>query len=438
MFDMQMVLIFGITFGILIMTIFYTLIRYSYSKELIYLSYAFMQFFSLIFIISYSNLFFTNLFVQEIALLFATLSAIVFAIGFYEGRFFPTISNYKELIVNTILLNVVILTSFYHYMIFEYLPYTVIYAILFVSIIFNLKMGFKPIVIYVVGWSIFCFLLFVFDFKTYYIEQGFVDIVIVAFAIEAVLFTISIAYQYNSLKNQSKDFEQMLLQQSKLAKSGEMIVNITHQFRQPLNNISYILMNIKKRFENQNLDEKYFDKKINQANDQLQFMSKTIDDFSEFYKPSKQKEDFLVRQALENSITVLSANLKKRDIRLDFDFDANEDIKIHGIKNELSQVILALVSNSIEALNGIEDPYIKLYVKANEAEVVISVEDNAKGIKEKDLEKIFQPYFSTKTTGTGIGLYLVKIIIEESFDSKIEVENKKEGVIFTLFFEKTI
>lgn len=135
-------------------------------------------------------------------------------------------------------------------MLFEYLPYTIIYAILFISVAFNLNQGFKPTIIYVGGWSIFCFILFVFDFKSYYEVRGFVDIVLVAFAIEAVLFTLSVAYKYNNLQKQSKSFENMLLQQSKLAKSGEMIANITHQFRQPLNNLSYILINMKKKFEN--------------------------------------------------------------------------------------------------------------------------------------------------------------------------------------------
>ena len=438
MFDFQMVLTFGITFGILIMTIFYTFIQYLYSKELIYLSYALMQLFSLLYIVSYSQLFFVNELIKEIALVGATLSAVVFAVGFYEGRYFPTINTQKELIINTILLNVVILTSFYHYMLFEYLPYTVIYAILFISVIFNLKMGFKPTLIYVLGWSLFCIILFISDFKSYYIEQGFLDIVLVAFAIEAVLFTISVAYQYSSLKNENKDYEQMLFQQTKLAKSGEMIANITHQFRQPLNNIAYILMNVKKRFENDRLDSDYFEKKFVQANDQLQFMSKTIDDFKEFYKPSKIKEDFYVKEALQNAITILSANIKKSNIDLNFNFDANEDIKVHGIKNELSQVILALVSNAIEALKSIEEPYISLYVTANDAEVTIKVKDNAQGIKDEDLEKIFDPYFSTKKSGTGLGLYLVKMIIDESFQGTIEVENKTQGAQFTLRFEKAI
>jgi len=285
MSNINMILTYGITFGILLMTIVYTLVRYIHLRELIYLAYCFMQAFSLLFIISYSKIFDISFFVQEIGLIFASLSAVVFAIGFYEGKFFPKISNYKELIVNTLLFNVVILTAFYHYMLFEYLPYTIIYAILFVSVVFNPSEGSKPILVYVIGWSIFCFVLFVLDFKSYYVTQGYMDIVLIAFAIEAVLFTMSVAYKYNSLQNQSNSYEEMLLQQSRLAKSGEMIANITHQFRQPLNNLSYILMNLRKRYENKKLDEVYFDKKVNQANEQVQFLSKTIEDFKSFYAP---------------------------------------------------------------------------------------------------------------------------------------------------------
>ncbi len=438
MYDINMVLLYGVTFGIVLMTIVYTLIRYIYSKEIFYISYCFMQIFSLIFIVSYSGLFKISEGVQELALLFATLSAIVFAVRFYEGKFLPKMTNYKELIKNTLLLNVIILTAFYHYMLFEYLPYTIIYAILFISVAFNLNQGFKPTIIYVGGWSIFCFILFVFDFKSYYEVRGFVDIVLVAFAIEAVLFTLSVAYKYNNLQKQSKSFENMLLQQSKLAKSGEMIANITHQFRQPLNNLSYILINMKKKFENKKLDEVYFEKKVSQANEQLEFLSKTIDDFKEFYDPSKQKETFSIKESIANVSTILSADLKKRNIDFDVEFKVNEEIKVFGIKNELSQVLLALISNANEALKDIEKPYVKLEIDSSNAEVIIKVKDNAGGIKKRDIDKIFEPYYTTKENGSGLGLYLVKLIIEQGFNGKVEVCNNKEGVVFTLFIEKSI
>ncbi|AXX90481.1 histidine kinase [Arcobacter suis] len=438
MSEINLILFYGITFGILIMTIVYTFIRYVYSKEIFYISYCFMQIFSLIYILSYSKLFEISSFIQEIALVIASLSAVLFAINYYEGKFFPKITNYKELIINTLLLNVVILTAFYHYILFEYLPYTIIYAILFISIIFNLKQGFKPTLIYVIGWSIFCILLFVFNFKDFYNQRGYFDLVLVVFALEAMLFTTSIAYKYNDLKNKNESFEKMIIQQSKFVKSGEMIANITHQFRQPLNNISYILMNLKKKFENKNLDEIYFDKKVEQLNSQVLFLSKTIDDFKEFYTKSKEKEIFMVKDAINNSITILSADLKTHNIELEISFETFEDIKIFGVKSELSQVLIAIISNSIDVLKNIKNPKIKINIFSSSAEVNICILDNGGGIKLKNIKKIFEPYFSTKEEGTGIGLYLSKMIIEESFAGKILVENKKEGVLFSLFIEKAL
>ncbi len=437
-FDINQIIFYGITFGILIMTIAYTLIRYIYSKEIFYISYCFMQIFSLVYIIAYSKLYQISYFVQEFSLVLASVFAVIFAVNYYEGKFLPKVSNYKELILNTFLLNVVILTAFYHYILFEYLPYTIIYAILFISIIFNLKQGFKPTLIYVIGWSVFCIVLFIFDFKNRYIGLGYFDLVLVVFALEAMLFTISIAYKYNDLKKQNKEFEKMILQQSKFVKSGEMIANITHQFRQPLNNISYILINLKKRFESEKLDKIFFDKKVNQANEQVSFLSKTIDDFKEFYLQEKEKDDFLVKDSIQNALTILNPDLQKDNINLNLKFETFEDIKIFGVKNELSQVILSLVSNSIDALKNRHNPKISINVVSSSAEVIIEILDNAGGIKVKNLKKIFEPYFSTKEEGTGIGLYLSKIIIEESFGGKLQVQNVKDGAKFSIFIEKAI
>lgn len=397
-----------------------------------------MQIFSLIYILAYSNLFEISNLIKEISLVLASLFALFFAINYYDGKFLPKIRNYKELFFNTFLFNIVILTAFYHYILFEYLPYTIVYAILFISIVFNLKQGFKPTLFYVVGWSVFCIILFIFDFKNFYIQQNYFDLVLIVFAIEAMLFTISVAYKYNDLKRQNKEFEKLILQQSKFVKSGEMIANITHQFRQPLNNISYILINLKTRFENNRLDKEFFDRKVNQANEQLNFLSKTIDDFKEFYIQDKQKEIFLVKDSIFNAISILSADLKKHNIKLDLEFKTFEDIKVFGVKHELSQVVLSIVLNSIDILKNIENPEIFIKVSSSSAEVIIDIVDNGGGVKIKNLKKIFDPYFSTKKDGTGIGLYLSKIIIEDSFLGKLEVENEKDGAKFSIFIEKVI
>lgn len=420
------------------MTILYTFIRYIYSKETFYISYCLMQIFSLFYILLHGNLSDISTIYLEISLVLATLSAVVFSINYFEGRFLPKIENFKQLITNTILVNIVILSSFYHYTLFEYLPYTVVYSILFLSIIFNIKSGFKPTFIYVIGWSIFCFFLFVFDFKSYYIQGGFTEILLVVFTIEAILFTISLSYKYSNLKDEKIGYENMLFQQSKLAKSGEMIANITHQFRQPLNNLSYILVNLKKRYDKENLDKEYFEKKINQANEQIIYLSKTINDFKEFYSPEKNRETFLVKDSIENALSIVSADMKKHNVKCNTIFNAFEDIKIFGIKNELSQVILAILSNSIDALKDIENPIINIEISTNGAEVIINLIDNGKGIPNQIIKNIFNAYFTTKQSGTGLGLFLTKEIIENSFQGKVEVKNLKNGCSFLLIIEKAI
>ena len=260
----------------------------------------------------------------------------------------------------------------------------------------------------------------------------------VVFTIEAILFTISLSYKYSNLKHEKVEYENMLFQQSKLAKSGEMIANITHQFRQPLNNLSYILVNLKKRYEKENLDKEYFDKKINQANEQIAYLSKTINDFKEFYFPQKNRETFFVKDSIENALSIISADLKKHNIECNTIFHSFENIKIFGIKNESSQVILAILSNSVDALKDIEKPIINIEISTNGADVIINLSDNGKGISNQIIKNIFDAYYTTKESGTGLGLFLVKEIIEKSFQGKIEVKNLKEGCCFSLFIEKAI
>ena len=438
MYDLTTVLSYGITFGILMMTIVYTFIRYIYSKELFYLSYCFMQVFSLSYIILYSKFFYYELFFQDFSLFFATLSALVFAVRFYEGKFIPKITNNKELILNTLLLIFIILTAFYHYLLFEYLPYTIIYAILFVSIVFNLNQGFKATAIYVIGWSVICLILYILNFKTYFKMHTHLDLVLLAFAMEAILFTISVAYKYNLLKKENVEIESMLLQQSKLAQSGEMIANITHQFRQPLNNLSYILINLKNKYKNNNLEKDYFERKTSQANEQIEYLSNTIENFKNFYTESKEKEDFEIREVIQNSLSILNSDIKKIEVNIDLIFNTNEHVKIFGIKNELAQVLIAIISNALHAVKTIENRKIAIEINSNTADVILTIKDNGEGIKSKLLDKIFEPYFTTKSTGTGLGLYLSKMIIEKSFKGKLNVKSNPKGTTFYINIEKSV
>ncbi len=430
-FDINTLLVYGVVFGILLVSIMYTLVRYIYSKELVYISYCVMQTFSLLYFSAYSNLFGIQPKTEDIFLMFAIFAAITFAVAFQDGKFGLKIESQKELLVKTTMLIAVIAVGFYHYMLFEYPPYTIIYLIFSVSVIFNLKPEFNPMSIYAVGWSVLCVVLFAFDLKLYFVKKGYPDLSLFAFAIEATLFTIAVSYKDNVIKNRAIDYQNMLLQQSKMAQSGEMIANITHQFRQPLNNISYILINLKKQYGTGKLTQEYFDKKFDSAQSQLIFMSKTIDEFRNFYMPSKAKEAVAVTQAIDSALMILSAELKNKEISIKPEYE-NDELTVYGKKNELSQVVLAILSNALDALKGKQNPLIKVQAKRDGADALIVITDNGGGIKQKNINDIFEPYFSTKETGTGIGLYIVKTIIEQSFDGKIEARNTADGAEFTV------
>ncbi|MFV0564190.1 sensor histidine kinase [Malaciobacter mytili] len=308
---------------------------------------------------------------------------------------------------------------------------------LFISVIFNINKGLKATLIYVLGWSFVCLFLYIMQIKSLYIQSGYIDLVLIAFAIEAVLFTLSLANKYKELKLQNLNYENMLLHQNRLAKSGSMIVNIAHQWRQPLNSLSYILINLKSKYESDNLTKEYFYKKFNQANEQLQFMSKTIDDFKDFYTPSKKKEEFYIKDSIQKAFTILNADIKQKRVNVSFDFHANEFLKVYGISNELSQVILTLIKNSIDAVKNENEPFIRVDVSSDSTWIKIEIEDNGRGVKAKDIPNLFKAYYTTKKEGFGIGLYLVKTIIEDSFMGKVEVKALKKGIKFIIFLEKS-
>ncbi len=395
-----------------------------------YLGYFTMQLFSFGYILVYGK--FIEVFegIKDIFLILATLGAMLFAFGFNDDKIIPEVRTQKSLFIYTIFLVVAIVLSIYHYILFEYLPYSVIYFMLFVFVIFNFQKGFKPTVIYVIGWSLLIFFMFLLNLKQEYMIRFHLDIVMLAFGIEALLFAIAVSHKDNATKNKADDYQKMLLQQSKLAQSGEMIANITHQFRQPLNSIAYILLNIKRQSANCVKIKDSVSLKIDMANQSLQFLSKTIDAFKDFYLPSKNKETFSVLDAVNSAYVIISAEIKNKNIN--FTIKCNADLKVYGIKSELAQVFLALISNSIYAVLDNEIKNIDISIYAKDKNIIAEIKDNGKGILQSDLNKIFMPYFSTKDSGFGIGLYLVKLIIEQGFNGKIKAENQTDGALFSI------
>ena len=228
--------------------------------------------------------------------------------------------------------------------------------------------------------------------------------------------------------------DQILIQQSRLAVMGEMINNIAHQWRQPLNNIGLIVQNLELCIKGGDLNENELCQEIDNVMNIIEFMSNTIDDFRNFFRQDKQKRRFNVNKAVEGVIEFISASLKNSNILVEQ--VADEKVFVIGYRNEYTQVLLNILSNSRDVLleRNICNPCIRINLCSNQDNSILIVSDNGGGIQEDILPQIFDPYFTTKEPGkgTGIGLYMSKVIIEQNMNGKLTACNSGEGAEFRI------
>lgn len=239
-------------------------------------------------------------------------------------------------------------------------------------------------------------------------------------------------------KNREK--EQLLVQKSKFIALGEMISNIAHQWRQPLSELSSILMFIKFKYSINALDDYTMETKSKEADKVLEYMSHTIDDFRNFFMPKKEKEEFYLLKAVEIVMNIISSTLANYNIKISITID--ENIKITTYLNEYKQVLLNIINNAKDVLieKDIKNPLIKIHTFEDDNYIVLYIEDNGGGILVEPKGKIFEPYFTTKedSHGTGIGLYMSKIIVEKNMKGRLRVKNIKNGAQFAIFIPKNI
>jgi len=222
--------------------------------------------------------------------------------------------------------------------------------------------------------------------------------------------------------------ERLLIYQSRLAAMGEMIGAIAHQWRQPLNGVGTIVQDLRQAFRSGALDAGYLDRGVSAAMVQIRYMSKTIDDFRNFFRPDKEKVSFALRPALEEALGMLATQLTTHGIDHSIVADAPDDAPptpLFGHENEMKQVFLNLITNAKDAIEdrmksdparASERGLITLHIERLADRSVIRVVDNGSGIPEGIVERVFEPYFTTKEPGrgTGIGLYMSKMIVENS------------------------
>jgi signal transduction histidine kinase len=216
---------------------------------------------------------------------------------------------------------------------------------------------------------------------------------------------------------------------------GEMIGNIAHQWRQPLSAVAAIVQDIEDAYEYDELDEKYLQNSVEKTMKQLSYMSRTIDDFRNFFKPNKGKKQFSIQQTLEDTINFVEKSFSYHNIKIQF--EVKQDSTVQGFPNEYSQTVLNILNNSKDAIveNKIPAGQVKIVADVTDkGQSIVKISDNGCGIPDKVMEKIFDPYFSTKDQGkgTGIGLYMAKMIIEENMGGKIRATNQENGACFTI------
>lgn len=233
---------------------------------------------------------------------------------------------------------------------------------------------------------------------------------------------------------EAKQKDKKILEQAKLARIGSMISMIAHQWRQPLSQLSGILMELETATRFKKVDDSYILNAIAKSDKMIEFMSNTIDDFRNFYKPDKIKEEFFVSESCLKAINIIDATLENLGINLIFNVE--DDRKIVGYPTEFSQVILNIISNAKDILieKEIKNPKIQIDIKSKGILSIITIKDNAGGIAEENKELLFDPYYSTKDSskGTGLGLYISKLIIERNMGGELSVFNNNEGAVFKI------
>jgi len=282
-------------------------------------------------------------------------------------------------------------------------------------------------------------------------ELGGIDYIIKPFKPRELLSKIKTQFNIQDLKNsicqmnetlesrvkeeieKNRQQELILLQQNRLAQMGEMINMIAHQWRQPLTSISTSIQNLIYDYEDGMLnDDKHIKSFIDKNKKTISFMSQTIDDFRNFFKIDKNKESFDVLEATQKVLDMQQAQLQDYNIKIDIE---GSSFKFLGFESEYQQVILNLISNAKDALveKKIKNPKIDIVLDKNK----IIVKDNAGGILDEVIGRVFEPYFTTKEQGkgTGIGLYMSKMIIENNMDGNLSVKNNENGAEFTIFFK---
>lgn len=233
-------------------------------------------------------------------------------------------------------------------------------------------------------------------------------------------------------RNREKDH--LLIQQGRQAAMGEMIGNIAHQWRQPLNVVGLLVQSLPEYARSGELTEEYLEDTARHAMEVISYMSRTMNDFRHFFSPDKEKSEFAIREVVERSISFIQPHFHYHDIEVKLLI--TDGLTANGYPNEYSQVLLNILGNAKDIFleRGIEKPAITIRAYEAGGRTVVSIADNAGGVPDDILARIFDPYFTRKRSGegTGLGLYISKTIIEKNMNGSLTARNDGSGAEFRI------
>ncbi len=232
----------------------------------------------------------------------------------------------------------------------------------------------------------------------------------------------------------SREKDHLILRQYRYAAMGEMMSNIAHQWRQPLAALGLIIDDIKDAFRFGELDEQYIDLCVQNSRQITSQLSKTIDEFRTFFKSDSNQHHFSLNQSIKKVLSLVESTLEDKEIKLELNL--SEEISIYGYPGDFEQALMNIVDNSRDALlsRWVSFPGILISCRKSDKKVSIFVRDNAGGVDEEIAHKIFEPYFTTKDQGKGIGvgLYMAKTVIEKNMNGRLDFCNTEEGAEFRI------
>jgi two-component system sensor histidine kinase/response regulator len=245
---------------------------------------------------------------------------------------------------------------------------------------------------------------------------------------------IDLFESHKNIQEEVHKKDELLIHQSKMATMGEMIGVIAHQLKQPLNIMSLYCSDVKDSHKYNEIDDDFIKKFDDNTKEQIAFMTDTINSFTDFFNPNKTKTIFSLKTAFTKTLHLLNKQMENNNITVHATIGEEN---AYGVESEFQQIFLNLITNSKDAFieRKIENREITITSLTKDQYSVIIFEDNAGGIKEVDIEKIFDPYFTTKEYGTGTGLYMVKLVIQNSFAGKLKIQNSDKGAKFIIILK---